>query len=283
VGDVLEGRYKLLEEIGTGGHGTVYRAEDLDLGAQVAIKCMHPEVAADPAFRARVKREVRAMGALSGTSAAQVFAYNEAADGTLYIVMELLQGEDLETTLRGIEAAGGKMPVARALDLFAPIVDTLEAAHARGLIHRDIKPANIFVLAAQARGGVRLLDFGLVKVLQADPLTKEGSIPGSPSYIAPEVWRGKPQEVDHRIDVFSLGATLYRVLGGRVPFVGRTRVDVLVAATRGPRPSLYALRPDLPPEVDAWVERALAIRADARYPDVRSLWQPLHALLSRSA
>jgi eukaryotic-like serine/threonine-protein kinase len=279
VGDVLEGRYKLLDIIGTGGHGTVYRAEDLELGTQVAVKCMHADVAEDPAFKVRTKREARAMGALSGTSATRVFACNEAPDGTLYIVMELLQGKDLETTLRGIETGGGKLPLDRVSALFGPIVDTLEAAHARGIIHRDIKPANIFVLEGSAGGGVRLLDFGLVKVLQADPLTKEGSIPGSPWYIAPEVWRGKPQEVDHRIDIYSLGATLFRAIAGRVPIQGRTRVDILLASTRGPRPSLHALRSDLPAEVDAWVARALAIAPEARYQDVRTLWRDLSALL----
>ncbi|MCC6556550.1 MAG: serine/threonine protein kinase [Polyangiaceae bacterium] len=279
VGDVLDGRYKLLEVIGAGGHGTVYRAEDLQLGSEVAIKAMHEDVAEDPTFKARTQREARAMGALSGTSATQVFALHETGDGTLYIVMELLRGKDLETTLRGLEAAGQRLPDARVAALFGPVVDTLEAAHARGIIHRDLKPANIFVLEGAARGGVRLLDFGLVKVLKADPLTKEGSIQGSPSYIAPEVWRGKPQEVDQRIDVFSLGATLFRTLAGRLPFEGRTRIDVLLAATRGPRPSLRAHRPDLPPEADAWVARALAIAPDARYPDVRRLWADLAPLL----
>jgi serine/threonine-protein kinase len=196
--------------------------------------------------------------------------------------MELLQGKDLETTLRAIEAGGRTLPLDRVFALFGPIVDTLEAAHARGIIHRDLKPANLFVLEGSARGGVRLLDFGLVKVLKADPLTKEGSIPGSPSYIAPEVWRGKPQEVDHRIDVYSLGAMLFRTLAGRVPFVGQTRVDVLLASTRGPRPSLHALRSDLSAEVDAWVARALAIAPDARYQDVRTLWSDLSALLGRA-
>jgi serine/threonine-protein kinase len=130
---------------------------------------------------------------------------------------------------------------------------------------------------------VRLLDFGLVKVMNADPLTREGSIPGSPSYIAPEVWKGRPQEIDHRIDVYSLGAVLFRVLAGRVPFSGATRVDILLASARGPRPSLCAFRPDLPSEVDAWLARALAVQPEARFQDVRSLWAALEPLLDRAA
>ncbi|MGK3985422.1 serine/threonine-protein kinase [Sorangium sp. So ce136] len=333
IDDVIDGRYKLLEVVGQGGHGVVYRALDQQTGAHVAVKCLHPEFASDPALKARMRREASAMGALSGTSATQVFAFTEAPDGTLCIVMEFLKGSDLETTLRQLEAQHQRLPLARLQEFFRPIVDTLDAAHARGIVHRDLKPANIFVLesdpaspsssssppsprfsgvsahiasdgarpaagqgqppgagggaqgsaAAATRGGVRLLDFGLVKVMQADPLTREGAIPGSPSYIAPEVWKGRPQEIDHRIDIYSLGAVLFRVLAGRVPFSGASRVDILLAAARGPRPSLYAVRPDLPPEVDAWVARALAVAPEERFQDVRALWGALGPLLERAA
>ncbi|WP_438005507.1 serine/threonine-protein kinase [Sorangium sp. So ce321] len=332
IDDVIDGRYKLLEVVGQGGHGVVYRALDQQTGTHVAVKCLHPEFASDPALKARMRREASAMGALSGTSATHVFAFTEAPDGTLCIIMEFLKGSDLETTLRQLEAQHQRLPLAQLQEFFRPIVDTLDAAHARGIVHRDLKPANIFVLesdaaspssssssppsldasgdsahiggdlahpaagpgqspgggaqgsaAAAARGGVRLLDFGLVKVMQADPLTREGAIPGSPSYIAPEVWKGRPQEIDHRIDIYSLGAVLFRVLAGRVPFSGASRVDILLAAARGPRPSLYAVRPDLPPEVDAWVARALAVAPEERFQDVRALWSALGPLLERAA
>ncbi|WP_434043094.1 MULTISPECIES: serine/threonine-protein kinase [Sorangium] len=326
IDDVIDGRYKLLEVVGRGGHGSVFRALDQRTGAHVAVKCLHPEFASDPGLKARMRREAGAMGALAGTSATQVFAFSEAPDGTLYIVMEFLKGSDLETTLRRLEARNQRLPIDRLQELFRPILDTLDAAHARGIVHRDLKPANIFVLegdapdpsssspappgadppqipadrarpagaparladagapsGAAARGGVRLLDFGLVKVMQADPLTREGAIPGSPSYIAPEVWKGRPQEIDHRIDIYSLGAVLFRVLAGRVPFTGASRVDILIAAARGPRPSLHAFRPDLPPEVDAWVARALAVTPEERFQDVRALWAALVPLLHQRA
>lgn len=329
IDDVIDGRYKLIEEVGHGGHGVVFRALDQQTGTQVAVKYLKPEFSSDPALKVRMRREASAMGALSGTSATQVFAFSEAPDGTLFIVMEFLKGSDLETTLRRIEARNQRLPLVRLQELFRPIIDTLDAAHARGIVHRDLKPANIFVLdsdasgppslprpkgnpgntahdgapagdpsrpadhgagggspvdpGAAARGCVRLLDFGLVKVMQADPLTREGAIPGSPSYIAPEVWKGRPQEIDHRIDIYSLGAVLFRALAGRVPFSGASRVDILLAAARGPRPSLYALRPDLPPEVDAWVARALAVVPEERFQDVRALWSALEPLLDRAA
>jgi serine/threonine-protein kinase len=308
IDDVIDGRYRLVEVIGQGGHGVVYRAEDQAQGAHVAIKCLRPDIAANPAFKARMRREARVMGELSGTSATQVFDFCEAPDGTLYIVMEFLRGSDLETMLHRTEKLGERLPLPRVVSLFRPIVDTLDAAHARGIIHRDLKPANIFVLHDEeggplsvgpggpdsgrgapasrrgtGRGGVRLLDFGLVKVMQAEPLTREGAVPGSPSYIAPEVWKGRPQEIDHRIDVYSLGAVIFRTLAGRVPFQGPTRVDILIASTRGPRPSLHALRPDLPPEVDPWVAKALAVAPEDRFPDVRGLWSALVPLLQQTA
>ncbi|WP_437276912.1 serine/threonine-protein kinase [Sorangium sp. So ce375] len=325
IDDVIDGRYKLIEVVGQGGHGVVYRALDQQTGTHVAVKYLRSEFASDPALKARLRREARAMGELAGTSATQVFAFSEAPDGTLYIVMEFLKGSDLETTLRRLEARNQRLPHDEIRELFRPIVDTLDAAHARGIVHRDLKPANIFVLDsdtgvpsspsphqggkparathpappadaqvratedgpqghadAAGRGRVRLLDFGLVKVMQADPLTREGAIPGSPSYIAPEVWKGRPQEIDHRIDIYSLGAVLFRALAGRLPFTGASRVDILLAAARGPRPSLHASRPDLPPEVDAWVARALAVAPEERFQDVRALWSALEPLLERA-
>ncbi|WP_438033031.1 serine/threonine-protein kinase [Sorangium sp. So ce204] len=303
IDDVIDGRYTLIDVVGQGGHGVVYRALDQETGAHVAVKYLRPEFASDPALKARLRREARAMGELAGTSATHVFAFSEAPDGTLYIVMEFLKGSDLETALRQLEARNQRLPLDEIRELFRPIVDTLDAAHARGIVHRDLKPANIFVLdhdtgvpsstsphrgsaparaGTAARGRVRLLDFGLVKVMQADPLTREGAIPGSPSYIAPEVWKGRPQEIDHRIDVYSLGAVLFRALAGRLPFAGASRVDILLAAARGPRPSLHAFRPDLLPEVDAWVARALAVAPEERFQDVRSLWSALEPHLDRA-
>src|SRR5258708_37984500 len=129
--------------------------------------------------------------------------------------MELLVGEDLDDYLSEIESVGQRLSVYRLFELLDPIVDTLEAAHVRGIVHRDLKPGNIFVLEG---GGVRLLDFGLAKVLAASPLTNDGMIAGSPSYIAPEVWKGNPRVLDQRIDVYSLSAIIYSPLAGKVPF-----------------------------------------------------------------
>ncbi|MET0594318.1 MAG: serine/threonine-protein kinase, partial [Polyangiaceae bacterium] len=155
-------------------------------------------------------------------------------------------------------------------------VDTLEAAHVRGIVHRDLKPGNIFVLDS---GGARLLDFGLAKVMAAAPLTNSGMVAGSPSYIAPEVWKGNPRALDHRIDVYSLGAIIFRALSGAVPFGGKDILEKLALVTTGDRPSLHELRPDLPQEVDTWVAEVLAVDPDLRFRQVRGMWNALRGIL----
>jgi eukaryotic-like serine/threonine-protein kinase len=279
VGDVIDGRYKLLGIIGTGGHGSVFRAEDLQgAGTQVAIKCLHDNLTSQPVFLTRMQREARAMGLLAGTSATEIFAFNQSQTGVFYIAMELCDGQDLETYLAKQEAEGQKLPVNEVIRLLGPIVDTLEEAHARSIVHRDIKPANVFVLANNSRGGVRLLDFGLAKEVVGGPGgigTVDGTITGSPSYLAPECWAGKPKQLDHRVDIFALGVVIFRMLGGRLPFMGRKFVELMLAVARAPRPSLHALRPELPPSIDEWVKKALAAGAEDRYQSVREMWTEL--------
>lgn len=284
VGDVIDGRYKLVGVLGSGGHGSVFRAEDLQQpSTQVAVKCLHDNLTSQPVFLTRMQREARAMGLLAGTSATEIFAFNQSPTGVFYIVMELCQGRDLESVLATYEAEGKQLPVKRVLELLGPIVDTLEAAHARSIVHRDIKPANVFVLDTSSRGGVRLLDFGLAKEVVGGPGgigTVDGTITGSPSYLAPECWAGKPRMLDHRVDIFALGVVTFRMLGGRLPFQGKKFVDLMLAVARAPRPSLQGMRPELPAAVDTWVNKALAAQADARYQSVREMWTDLQNILA---
>jgi serine/threonine-protein kinase len=273
---LIDNRYQLLAIIGKGGHGVVYRAIDRETGGEVAIKFLHDQVAVDPQYNIRMLREAQVMAALAGTSAIRVYGLRTTIEGALYLVMELLLGEDLDDYLGEIESVGQRLSVYRLFELLDPIVDTLEAAHVRGIVHRDLKPGNIFVLES---GGVRLLDFGLAKVMAASPLTNDGMIAGSPSYIAPEVWRGNPRALDHRIDVYSMGAITYRALAGKVPFAGNSILEKFQLATSSERPSLYNERPDLPPEIDQWVVQALAIDPDMRFQKVRGMWTALRGVL----
>jgi len=273
---MVDGRYELVEVLGRGGHGVVYKALDSATGLEVAIKFLHDAVASDPQYNVRMLREAQAMSALTGTSAIRVHGLRTSADGARYLVMELLAGHDLESHLSVLEERGLRLPPRQMFTLLDPIADTLEAAHERGIVHRDLKPANIFVLR---KGGVRLLDFGLAKVMAASPLTSDGMVAGSPSYIAPEAWRGNPRLLDHRIDVYSLGAIAFRALSGRVPFEAESLIEKFQLATTGERPSLFALRPDLPREIDPWVQQALAIDPDKRFFRVRGMWDALKECL----
>lgn len=277
-GELLDGRYRLGEVLGKGGHGVVYRATDSQTGHDVAIKFLHPEFAGDPEFNVRMLREAQVASKLAGTAAIQIFALRSDKTGALFIVMELLEGNDLGDYLAMWEDHGHLFPVAEVPKIFAPIVHTLSAAHSMGIAHRDLKPGNIFVMAAHRGGQVRLLDFGLAKVMSANALTRNGMVAGSPSFIAPEVWKGDPTKLDHRIDVYSLGALIFRVLAGRPPFAG-TLIELMQASLTAQRPSLHALRPELPPEVDGWVQRALAISLDKRYAFVSEMWADLVSIM----
>ena len=281
-GFVLDGRYEIQGLIGKGGHGKVYRALDTQLSSPVAIKVLYGEVAAEQEFRVRMEREARAMGALSGTSAVQIMAFNKTDWGALYLVMEYLEGQDLGAYLREQEKSGLPLPLHEVYEILEPIALTLQAGHERGIIHRDVKAANVFVLKSRARGRSRLLDFGLAKDISLDPLTKTGMIAGSPAYIAPEAWLGKPRPIDQRIDVYGFGVLMFRVLGRQLPFDSKLAIDeLLLAVTRGDRPSLYALRKDLHPTIDDWVKRALAIDREQRFGSMEALWNFLDIVLKQ--
>ena len=139
------------------------------------------------------------------------------------------------------------------------------------IVHRDMKPKNIFVVDPAHGGGVKLLDFGFAKFLRMRSVTAQGMVAGSPSYIAPEQWLGQGATLDGRVDVYGLAAVMFRALTGRPPFLASDLHELLVLVTSAPRPSLHALRPDLPPAVDDWVEQALAIDREERFSTVRAL------------
>src|SRR6185503_8417607 len=175
------------------------------------------------------------------------------------------------------------LSVSELVKVLGPIVDTLETAHRAGILHRDLKPANIFLMSEHAGAGVRLLDFGLVRLRSANPLTAAGTVLGSPSYIAPEVWKGSSGGLDQRVDVYSFGVVVYRALSGRLPFeTAASLTDKFIMATTAARPSLLAHRPDLPLDVDHWIQEAMAIDRDHRFTTIRAAWNALLASLETS-
>jgi eukaryotic-like serine/threonine-protein kinase len=281
AGIVIAERYEIVNVIAQGGQALICRARDRQSGQLVAVKLLTSAKAQDPEFVARLAREQEVMLALAGTNAVAVLDLCRAQGGAPCLVMELLEGEDLEQRLSVLEQRGELLAFDRVFEIFDPIVDTLERAHEAGILHRDLKPANIFLLSAESGGGVRLLDFGLSSMKTAAPLTAIGTIMGSPSYIAPETWSGETARMDRRADVYSLAVILFRVLSGHLPFEGETLHDKFTRATSAARPSLTALRSDLPRELDAWVQQALAIDPAQRFSAVRPLWNELWTALHR--
>ena len=269
IGQIISQRYELLQVIGRGGQGMVYRASDTWMGRPVAIKVLGSKAAREPHLVERLMREQQALSALRGTAAVELFDVCRGNDGELCLVMELLKGVDLDEHLYAIEQRRERLSLQRVAEIFDPIVSTLETAHAAGILHRDLKPANIFLLEG---GEVRLLDFGMARLKKSAPLTAAGTVMGSPSFMAPEAWSGVSDLMDQRTDVYSLGVILFRVLAGELPFEGTSLTEKFIGTTTGARPSLLKYRPDLPRSADEWVATALAVDRDQRFGNVRALW-----------
>lgn len=276
-GEIVGERYRLLAVLDRGGQAAVYRAVDVRMGDEVAVKVLVPPTKADASWRERMLREVHALTVLSGTAAVRVYHQVWGDDGTLFLIMELLRGANLEACLDAAKDQQKQLGLADLVPIIEPVVSTLETAHAAGILHRDLKPGNIFV---QNDGSVRLLDFGFAKFLRMRTVTLAGHIAGSPSYIAPECWKETTESLDQRIDVYGLSAVLFRALAGRPPFVGDSVIKIMRQCSSAPRPSLHALRPDLPEAVDDWVKSALAIERDERFMTVRASWRALTTALA---
>src|SRR6185437_2457828 len=272
-GDIIDGRYQLGAELGRGGHGVVFRGIDTQTSEPVAVKVLRQNISDDPQYSVRLWREAQSLRMLWGESVVRVHRFGHDAEGYVYMVMEMLEGETLEQYLNDLEDFGCRMSSFEVLRTLDPVARALHTAHTKGIIHRDVKPANIFRIEQELGGGVRLMDFGLVKMQGAEQLTQVGMIAGSPSYIAPEVWRA--QEFDHRIDVYSLAAVVFRCLSGRVPFSAASNLELFMKVLKDPRPRLSPVRPELSPEIDEWIARSLAVDVNQRYPYVTVMWNDL--------
>lgn len=276
IGTLVANRYEIVSVIGRGGQGLVCRGLDRQTGQAVAVKILSGARARDAEAAARFEREQQALLALAGSHVVRVYERWQSETGAMYLVMELLEGRDLGQRLTEVEGRQQFLSLTEIRETIGPIVETLQDAHTQGIFHRDLKPGNIFLLAG---GGVRLLDFGFARLRASEPLTAAGIVMGSPSYIAPEMWRGRPDEIDHRVDVYSLGVILFRMLAGRVPFAADSLGEMLLLTTTATRPSLHRLRPDLPAEIDHWAEQALAILPEHRFRTVRGLYNALWTVL----
>lgn len=277
LGEVVKGRYRLDSILGVGGQGAVYRARDLRDDDEVAIKVLHDQADRDPTARERLTREAQALMVLRGTAAVTVLDQAFTNDGRLCLVQEMLLGEDLEDALVKMEGRGLHFRTADLPFLYEPIVTTLERAHALDIVHRDLKPENVFLETQGESMRVRMMDFGFAKFSRMTKLTMDGFVAGSPSYIAPESWLDRP--VTPGVDVYAMAAMIFRTLAGRPPFATKDMMEMYKLATRAERPSLHALRPDLPRDVDDWVRQALAIDPNERFRTPRASYRALCSVL----
>jgi eukaryotic-like serine/threonine-protein kinase len=252
---LLGGRYALAEPLGRGGMATVYRGTDTVLGRQVAIKVLADTLARDPSFVERFRREARAAAGLTHPGVVTVFDHGSEGE-TNYIVMELIEGPTLAELLRR-----GSLGTERTVAIGDAILAALEAAHARGLVHRDVKPGNVMLTSA---GDVKVMDFGIVRSLDAATLTGTGTVVGSASYLAPEQVRGLP--ADGRSDLYAVGCVLYEALAGRPPFTGSSAVSVAHQHVSS-EPAPLSRLASVPAALEGVVMRALAKDPEDRYAD----------------
>lgn len=255
------GNYEIVGRVGKGGMATVYRARQLNMQRDVAIKVMSADLAADPEFVARFEREAHVIARLEHPRILPVHDFGHEGE-LFYLVMRLVEGESLYYRLKR-----GPLPLKTAARYLTQIAEALDYAHAEGVIHRDLKPNNILI---DQWDNVYLMDFGLAKMMAAtQSLTQTGVVLGTPAYMAPELWRGEP--IDARTDVYALGVILYEMVVGHTPFESDTPFTLMYKHINDPPPSPRETMPDLPAEVEAVILKALAKNKDERYQSAGEL------------
>jgi serine/threonine-protein kinase len=267
--EILNGQFQILQKIGSGGMGAVYKARQAGMNRMVAVKILHPKLAARADLVERFQREARAMSHLTHPNTVKVLLYGQLEDGSLYIVMEYLEGKNLNQSVR----TDGPMPVERALPILVQCCGALEEAHRAGIVHRDLKPENIFLCN---QGGLndfpKVLDFGLAKVTEREmepggmQLTQEGMVFGTPEFMSPEQAQGKI--LTPASDIYSLAVILYEVLTGKLPFDAKSPMEFIqLHVMKEPIPLDQRIPgKTFPPGLSQVISKALAKKLEDRYP-----------------
>jgi serine/threonine-protein kinase len=277
-GAVVAGRYRIELKIASGGFGAIYRALDLREDRDVALKVIHPRLATDPAVIARFRREGAALRALKNPHTVAAYDVGETDEGMLYIAMELLEGESLFDHFR----KRGPLPWRRMAQIARAVCDALAEAHALGIIHRDLKPANIHLELRGGGGFVKVLDFGIAKIIHGgaldnDDLTHAGQMIGTFDYMPPEQMVGG--ELSGQSDLFTLGIVMYEMITGELPFGAQPSAAKMLASIMSTKVRPPSALADVPPEVDRIVLRCLARKPGDRHANVAELSADLDRLL----
>ncbi|MDB4963768.1 MAG: serine/threonine protein kinase [Myxococcales bacterium] len=276
------GQYRIVRKIGAGGMGTVYLGEHILLGRRAAIKTLLPALSVHKEIVERFFNEARATSAITDNGVVQIFDFGYHVDGTAYIVMELLEGESLQTRIERL----GQIAPSDALRIARMVAGSLASAHAHNIVHRDLKPENIFLIHdGEAQNGERtkILDFGICKLgtSDGDPvLTQTGTTMGTPVYMSPEQCRGAGH-VDHRSDIYALGCVLFHMLAGRPPFECEGAGEFIVAHLQEEAPAPSTFVPGLSELVDGLLQRCLEKSADDRFQSMTELQHALEYVLAR--
>ncbi len=277
IGTMLDAKWQLDSLLGRGGMATVYGATQKTTRARAAVKVLHKEFAQDEDVSQRFLREARIANSINHVSKVGVLDEGVSDEGEIFLVMELLQGTTLDAYMKG---EGRETSVEQRLRIFDPILDLLGECHAAGIIHRDIKPANIFMTDA---GRVKVLDFGIARLRETttsvDP-TRQGTVLGTPAYMAPEQALGLSDLVDGRADLWSVGACIYAVLSGQRVHRARSENESMVLAATKSAQSIALIMPDLPVEVVTFVDKSLAHDRAHRFPDARAMRAELNTLIA---
>jgi serine/threonine-protein kinase len=283
---VDSGEYVILDRIGTGGMGSVYKAEQPSMNRLVAVKVLHSRFATRDDLVARFRREARAMSQLAHPNTARVYKYGALDDGSVYFVMDYLEGRNLAHEVR----QKGPMEAERAVKIMIQVCGALEEAHRAGIVHRDLKPENVFLTA---QGGTedfpKVLDFGLAKMSEKQMgrgsmmFTQQGMVFGTPEFMSPEQAQG--EELDRRSDIYSLALILYELMTGQLPFEAKTPLDMMKAHVKDPPIPISQRVPGLKfsAELEATILKALAKKPDDRYATAADFAEALRGCLRESA
>ncbi len=272
-GDIIAGKYQVEKILGAGGMGVVLAAHHMQLEERVAIKLLLPEVLDVPEAVTRFAREARAAVKIKSEHVARIIDVGTAESGVPYMVMEYLEGSDLSAWLK----QKGSLPVKQAVEFVLQACEAIAEAHSLGIVHRDLKPANLFcILRPDGTFSIKVLDFGISKVASSQSgdsgfgMTKTSAMMGTPFYMSPEQLRSS-RDVDARADVWSLGAILYELLAGKVPFDGEALAELCIKIMQDPTPLIRSVRPEVPVELEQVLCRCLEKDREKRYPNVAEM------------